>query len=427
MAPEIRPQTREPAILSGRPLFVVGDAHLHARAEPEIAADLQRLVQAISARHPDACVVFNGDAFDLDRVDGERAWGVGEQCAAERVGRVLDAFPALASTLRKHVDDGGALLFIAGNHDAEILLPAVQQKLRERLDPRPDSGRVVAAETMAAASVFMKHGHQADPDSSFFPDTRNAVEKGRLSAMPLASLMTRLFVSSNPRYHSAGYHQRPPLPVLVGVLKDYKLAGLAMVVHFPIVALRIAWQSVLARVRGDVPRGHASSSMASPWSVIRRLYLDRYLGTCLAAVLLALTLADRIGHWGWWLLAATCLYLLIPPPRRRVFLERDIRQCAAEAAALVDRGMRVVVMGHTHRAFVTRLGEAIYANHGAFSFPVEIDGQGRVCGDGRPAGPRVGVTRRARPYLSIPVDAASCELCTLQPAANPGETGLDAP
>lgn len=408
---------------TGGRLFVLGDAHLHPRAEPAIADDLQRLVENVTERHPGACIVFNGDAFDLDRVDGERAAGIGEHRAAQRVARVLDAVPRLTESLRCHVAAGGTLLFVAGNHDAEILLPAVRAVLEDRLDPGSHPSRVRAIERLDLPQLLVQHGHQADPDSAFFPNTRIAIAKGRLSALPLASLMTRLFVSSHPRYDSARYHQQPPLPVFLGVLRNYKLAGLAMAVHFPIVALRIAWQSLLARLRRDAPRVDGSNSMASPWTVIRRLYLDRYVGTCLAVALLAVNLLGAPGNWTWWVFGALCLYLLMPPPRRKVFAGRDVRKCASEAASLAGTGARVVVFGHTHRAFVTRLGKAIYANHGAFSLPVEVDGEGRVCGEGGPADPSVTPDRRGRPYLAVSVDPPACELCTLQ---TPLAVGADA-
>ena len=395
----------EPASLEGRPLVIVGDAHLHETCDPTIAADLARLVSGVPVG---AAVVFNGDLFDLDRVHGDPEAGIGETRAARRLERVLDRHPGLEAALARHAKLGGLLLFVAGNHDAELLLSAVSEVLVRRLG---DPALIRVIDRLQLLRVAIEHGHQTDPDAAFFPDTRGAVARQRLSAFPLASLMTRLFVSEHPRYEAVGLHYEAPLPVLLGVLRNYKLAGLWMAIAYPFVAVRITWQSLLARNRRDVPAEPSSLSMSSPWKVARRLYLDRYFTTVGAMALLAVLAAGWIRPGFWWLFGAMTACLMVPPRRRRsAFGERDLRTTAEQATRLAAEGARVIIFGHTHRAFVQNLGEAIYANHGAFSIPVAVDDRGLVCAGGKPAPRSLDGSRKARPYLAVCVDPPACEL-----------------
>lgn len=394
------------ALLRRKPWIVVGDAHLHETSDPGIGADLARLV----AGAPDqSAIVFNGDLFDLDRVHGEPAAGLGQMRAARRLERALDRHAGLEVAMKGYLARDGFLLFVAGNHDAELLLPEVTASLVARLGGDPT--RVQTTERVVVGAVAIEHGHQADPDAAFFPDTRGGVSRQRLSAFPLACLMTRLFVSAHPRYQAAGLHYETPLPVFLAVLRKYKLAGLWMAVAYPFVAIRITWQSLLARMRRDVPRQPSGLSMSSPWQVARRLYLDRYFTTVGAVALLVAVVAGWITPGFWWLFAAMAMYLAVPQRgRRATFGERDSRATAEKAARLAAEGLRVIVFGHIHRAFVEKLGDALHANHGAFSIPVEIDEHGEVCAGGKPARRSLEPARRARPYLTITVDPPACEL-----------------
>ncbi len=414
----------DPDELARRPWIVVGDAHLHAQGDEAVASDLARLIRSVPG---EAVVVFNGDLFNLDRVRGEPSAGVGANHAVDRVRRVLDRFSGLEVAMREHVARGGLLLFVAGNHDAELLLPEVGCVLSERLGGTESPRRVFCVERLEAASIAVEHGHQVDPDAAFFPTMQSAVAKQRLSAMPLASLMTRLFVSNHPSYEAATLHYETPLVVLRAVLHSYKLAGLWMTLAYPFVAARVAWHSLLGTLRRDVPANPSPVTMSSPWKVVRRLYLDRYMAT-----VAALASASAIALCGlrsglWWLPAVLTAYLIIPPMgRRAAYGERDLRSAAQQATHIAELGARVVVFGHTHRAFVQSIGAASYANHGAFSIPVEIDDAGRVCGDGRPASDRVDPSRRARPYLTISFGPVACELRGLpvSEAGKPSAAGV---
>jgi UDP-2,3-diacylglucosamine pyrophosphatase LpxH len=356
------------------PLWViVGDIHLHAGSDACVAEDLARLVRDVTAESSDACVVMNGDVFDLDRVRGEPRGGVGADRAAARLARILETHAAVVDCLAAHASKGGTVVFVAGNHDAELLLAPVRDVLLRALG---SSDRVHVVDRWVVGDRVVEHGHQADPDSAFYPDPATALSKTRLSAFPLASLITRALLSHIPRFELAGHNHSPPLTVLLRVLRDYGLGAIPMILRFPIAGTQIVGCAALASLRGDAPRA-SDASMGSPWRVARRLYLDRYAGAAIGLLALLALAFGLAPPWLGWPVGLVVVALAIPPSRRKQFAHRDVRMCASLAVQHAAHGARIVVLGHTHRAFIDELeGGALHANHGAFS---SCQGQPRTC------------------------------------------------
>ncbi len=360
--------------LSGFPLWVVvGDVHLHAGSEASVAADFARLVRDVTAESPDACVVLNGDVFDLDRVRGDPRGGVGAERAAARLARILDTHASVVDCLASHVSQGGTVVFVAGNHDAELLLLPVREVLLRAMG---STDCVHVVDRWVVGDRVVEHGHQADPDAAFYPDPATALAKSRLSAFPLASLMTRALLSHIPRFELAGDNHHSPLAVLVRVVRDYGLDAVPMILRFPVAGFQIVGCAALAWLRGDAPRD-PDASMASPWCAARRLYLDRYMGAAIGLLTIVALAFGVAPSWLGWPLGLVAVALAIPPSRRKLFAHRDVRMCAGLAARYTAHGARIVVLGHTHRAFVDDLdGGIVHANHGAFS---SCHGQPRAC------------------------------------------------
>jgi len=233
----------------------------------------------------------------------------------------------------------------------------------------------------------VEHGHQRDPDAAFYPNEKEALEKRRLSAYPLASLITRVLLSHIPRFELRGDNHTVPLRVLARVVVAYRLHALAMILRFPIAGLRIVWQSLLAWSRNDASASH--SSMGSPWHVGRRLFLDRYFGTVALLALLVVAALRALPIAGWMGVAALAAYLAVPPRRIRTFAHRDVAGCRIAATRIAETGCRLVIFGHTHVPAVEEMEDHwIYANHGAFSIP----------------------TQQVRPYLAITPPPRRCSL-----------------
>ena len=343
--------------------LVISDLHLHAGSDPAMARDFVRLLSG----SPKGLLVINGDLFDLDRVAGEKRAGIGSRSAAARVARILDEFPDVTACLQRWLASGGRIVWLPGNHDAEICLPAVQQELLRRLGP---GGERVRFENDAYREngVHIEHGHQHDPDNRFHPTTANAVSKERLSALPLGCLTTRFLLCRIPAYENRGDNHQNPFSVLLRVLKNHRWATPWMVFLYFLAGLRTAFHALLARRRQDAP---PDSSMSGSWRIIRRMYLDRVVLTAALATLLLLgfALGPNLAVLGAGLPFAAIL--LVPPARKQHYRFRDRLGCQMAAGERIRRGTRVVIMGHTHYQEGKADGKGVYLNPGAFSMPTE--------------------------------------------------------
>jgi UDP-2,3-diacylglucosamine pyrophosphatase LpxH len=341
--------------------LVVSDLHLHAGSDPAVARDFVRLLSA----SPADLLVINGELFDLDRVAGEKRAGIGSDSAAARVARILDEFPGVTAGLQSWLTRGGRIVWLPGNHDAEICLPAVQRELRSRLGSAAERIRF-EDRAYSENEVHIEHGHQHDPDNRFYPETASAVAKQRLSALPLGCLTTRFLLCRIPAYENRADNHKGPLSVLVRVLRNHRWATPWMVFLYFIAGLRTAFHALLARRRKDAP---PDSSMSGALRIIRRMYLDRVALTAVAVTLLlwGLALGPNLAVLGAGLPFAAIL--LVPPARKQQYRFRDRLGCQMAAGERIRRGTRVVIMGHTHHPEGKTDDKGVYLNPGAFSDP----------------------------------------------------------
>lgn len=339
--------------------LVVSDLHLHAGSNPAVANDFARLLD----RSPADLLVINGELFDLDRVAGETRGGIGSGKAAARVARILDKFPGVAAGLQAWLARGGRIVWLPGNHDAEICLPSVRWELRRRLGPGGERVRFGDG-FWRENGVHIEHGHQHDPDNHFYPNTADAVAKQRLSALPLGCLTTRFLLCRIPGYENHGDNHRGPFSVLLRVLKNHRWATPWMILLYFISGLRTAFHALLARRRRDAP---PDSSMSGALGIIRRMYLDRVILTAVLATLLVLgfALGPNLAVLGAGLPFAAIL--LVPPARKQRYRFRDRLGCQMAAGERIRRGARVVIMGHTHHPEGRTDAKGVYLNPGAFS------------------------------------------------------------
>ena len=340
-------------------ILVVSDLHLHTGSDPAVAEDLTRLL----AQSPANLLVINGEMFDLDRVAGEKRGGIGPGKAAARVARILDEFPEVTAGLRNWLARGGRIVWLPGNHDAEICLPSVQQELRLRLDPAGDRLRF-EDNAYTDGGIHIEHGHQHDPDNRFHPATAAAVSKQRLSALPLGCLTTRFLLCRIPDYQNNADNHKNPLSVLIRVLKNHRWATPWMVLLYFIAGVRTAYHALLARRREDAP---PESSMSGSLKIIRRMYLDRVAltATLLTLLVLGFSLGPNLAILGAGLPFAAIL--LVPPSRKQRYRFRDRLGCQMAAGERIRRGARVVIMGHTHHSEGKLDRKGVYLNPGAFS------------------------------------------------------------
>src|SRR5580704_5388532 len=89
--------------------LVLGDLHLVRETPRPVGEDLAGLLAA----HPGARVVVAGDLFDLPAASPRMP----PRAAVEAA---LGAHPAARAALARHLDTGGELWLLGGNHDAEV-------------------------------------------------------------------------------------------------------------------------------------------------------------------------------------------------------------------------------------------------------------------------------------------------------------------
>src|SRR4026209_2473930 len=99
-------------------MLLVSDVHLSHLASPAPANDLARLVR----EHAGHEIVLAGDIFDLsyDRPSVH---------SAQNAAALLERHAPLHAALRSHLAHGGAVTFIAGNHDAPIGASALRERM----------------------------------------------------------------------------------------------------------------------------------------------------------------------------------------------------------------------------------------------------------------------------------------------------------
>jgi len=140
-----------------RRTIVLGDLHLVRGTPDKVVDDLLDVV----ADHPGTRLVFAGDLFDLsaDHPGVEKARALSDAMAQQ---------PRVRRALAEHVEQGGQLWTVGGNHDAAIGDPMHVNVLRSSLGL---SGSV--AERVRSTPWFFRegglhieHGHLYDPDNA---------------------------------------------------------------------------------------------------------------------------------------------------------------------------------------------------------------------------------------------------------------------
>ncbi len=160
-------------------------AAMHARW----SAFLDALLAQSAAAHEPAELILLGDVFDLLQVQGSL-------CAPEKIEQIARAHTPWFQALARAAAEGLSVSLVVGNHDHELLDPAVWAALRARLpflNERQGSGAPLALWRHPEAGIHAEHGSQFDPF--------NAVEEfGDPRALSLGShLVLGLINAFEPR------------------------------------------------------------------------------------------------------------------------------------------------------------------------------------------------------------------------------------
>ncbi len=361
--------------------LILGDLHLSAHTPAGVANDLCALVK----EHAGARLIFVGDFFDLSaespRVASEFAIQTG-----------FATNPQLTRALAEHVDAGGSLVFLAGNHDPELgaiganhdiaRALGVDARARERIHTSPWFFR--------DGALHVEHGHIFDPDNS--PEHPLCV--------PSASLGVHFveeFIAPTGAFAYLNTNEGTPLDLFLSAFRLYGARAPYVVYrYFYAVAKALAksgprFAGIGEKARGDAamdafllhadaPRevADAIAAMSAPPTMrslrdtVARLYLDRVVATvAIAAGLGALGLGRpalglALGSAGALGLAASWLR---GHDRYGGAVAERLEQGAKGIADAT--GSKLVVLGHAHIASES----GPYANTGSFAFPRNLPGR----------------------------------------------------
>jgi UDP-2,3-diacylglucosamine pyrophosphatase LpxH len=188
--------------------------------------DLYRFFQYLcddAQRHgPPFKLVFNGDVFDLLRIEPEETTAGGPwrprrfgpsltpALAAHLVAEILAGHPRFVAAVAHVLKAGHEVIFLPGNHDIELQWPSVQAEVRRALTERvrTESGDLAAQAADALlrfeswfyyepGRIWIEHGCQYDAESAFRYPLRGSLAAATDAAgqgeadLPLGSFIQR--------------------------------------------------------------------------------------------------------------------------------------------------------------------------------------------------------------------------------------------
>ncbi|EYF02371.1 Hypothetical protein CAP_7142 [Chondromyces apiculatus DSM 436] len=370
--------------------MVLADLHLVRGTPPEVSQDLARLL----ADHAGARVVFAGDLFDLS----SEAPGMPRPKALREA---LGVHAVVRAALAEHVDRGGELWLVGGNHDAEVGDDGFGGELSSALGlSREAQGRVRTTPWFfREGGLHIEHGHLYDPDNA----PAHPLVSGQRS---LGVHFVEEFIAPTGAHRYLQANDQTPLKLFLSAFTWYGPRAPYVIYRYFHAAIgavlqsgpfyqdrgeaegadarvaRFAEAAGVGREVADALLGlSATPTMESVARTFSRLYFDRVLATLsLGAGATAMALGKRgVGAAA---LAGGAMAMAVSwAAGHNRYAGTVTERLATSAAGVAEAtGARLVVFGHTHKE---ALGER-YANTGSFSFPrgapgrpfVEVEGTG---------------------------------------------------
>lgn len=367
--------------MSAKRTIVLADLHL----VPDSAEELSGDVASLLAAHRGARLVVAGDFFDLPSIakKSERRRAVSE---------VLAAHQPIRAALGEHLDKGGELVLLGGNHDAEVGSPGFEACLIESIGAHPSaSARITTSPWFfREGGLHVEHGHLYDPDNA----PAHPLVDGEAS---LGVHFTEEFLAPTGAFRYLQVNADAPLPLFLRSFSWYGLrAPYVIYRYFHAAILALGKSGPFYRAGAEVGEGReravafareagipvdlahevfalsATPTLQSFSQTFRRLYFDRVLATLGAASGLT-ALAFGKTKAGALLLGVSAAVMAASwahgkTPFAASVIERLSRGAGAVAGAT---GAKLVVLGHTH----TEALEESYANTGSFAFPKGAPGR----------------------------------------------------
>jgi UDP-2,3-diacylglucosamine pyrophosphatase LpxH len=374
--------------------LVLGDLHLVRETPRPVGEDLAGLLAA----HPGARVVVAGDLFDLPAASPRMP----PRAAVEAA---LHAHPAARAALGRHVDTGGELWLVSGNHDAEVGTAGFADHLVAALGASSDARARVRTSPwfFREGGLHLEHGHLYDPD--------NAPAHPLIDGAPsLGFLFVEEFIAPAGAHRYLQINDRPPLELLLRsftwygprapyVIYRYFYTALAALLRsgpfYRAAAEPVAGDALVDAFAGELGVGRdlvlgliplgATPTLESLARTFSRLYFDRVIATFAVAGGVGAALGGHAAVGGGAALLGALLMGLSWSQGRDRYAGTVAERLAGSARCVADRtGASLVIFGHTHREAE---GEG-YANTGSFAFPRGAGGRPYLEIEGPAADPR---------------------------------------
>ena len=366
-------------------------------------------------------LILNGDIFDFDSVRQlpttpfapidwlAKARGLGSEAwmSEFKIETILKDHRPLFAALAAFVERGNRIVFIAGNHDLELLWPSVQTRIRKalRVSNGDENVRFCNWFYISGEDTYVSHGHQYD----HFCSAKNAIDplieiKGRPQIrLPFGDLCHRYLING------MGYFNPNAAGNYIMGLVDYtkfffkymaKTQPLLLITWFwgsiatLLVTLNHHWRPAMRdpltvddKVRDIAKAAQASPAMvrqlhalsippacSNPFLIFRELWLDRgflllFLFFAACQIILVLNYAWPISPLNVLIpigLMLPLFFLYAYQVRPTVFAEALINERRAELIHQIT-GATNVICGHTHEPEVRQIREIRYINGGFWS------------------------------------------------------------
>lgn len=367
-------------------------------------------------------LVLNGDIFDFDSITAlpkyadyeiknyEKKFGLAptQEKSCYKMALIIKDHDVWFEALSNFIKEGNFLVFVIGNHDAELYWPQVQQMIIDRLSLSTELKHCIRFNEWFYVSqndVLIEHGHQYDPYCMILNPIHPLIKKnGQYKIrLPFGNLANRYMVNvmglKNP--HSDDTFLKT-VPEFIKFFYKYEMRVQPfMVLSWFFGAIRtlitslneglypsqkdpltfddrikqIAVKSnVEPRVVLSLRENHAHPAVHRPMMVLRELWLDRsflliFIVWGCWQVFTTSYLFANVSLW-WFLIP---LFIMIP-----FFIyysqgvKSDVKTNARNAfvhtpASAHTAGVKRVIHGHTHMAGHFMIQDVEYINTGTWS------------------------------------------------------------
>lgn len=406
-------------------LLLISDLHLGSHLKPRMRGEFVHLASRIERTFPRFVdhylrqgrwqLVINGDFIDFWNVElapiaGESA----EALAVRRLHAVFDAHPAVEDALARFLRAGNGIVFVTGNHDAELLYAGVRRAMASRIEGAMDTegpdGAVTRTGTVRLdemppgrvrfvrwflreeGGAWIEHGHKFDP-SCATPAVMNPTRGDRL-VMTVAEVATRSFSNLMPEIdYDAPDHFTGMDYVRWALARGWRFVIRVILLYLKTMGRILALWAGPGRVdkegRAEHERRLARVAANAGLQMSALAALEKMAPPPTAttvAGLFHLTLLDHLVAavlplvLSWWIASATGAPRIVALAvgaavavawvrwLRRGRKRRDVARDMLEVAAGVGEvtGVPLVLMGHSHHGTLQRMGDVVYANSGSW-------------------------------------------------------------